>query len=297
MKRRVFKGAGTALVTPFNGDFTVNYGALEELVDRQIEGGTDALVICGTTGESATLDHHDHCKVLEVAIKAAAHRVPIIAGTGSNDTAYAVELSRAAEKLGADALLMVTPYYNKTTQAGLVAHYKYVADRVNIPIILYNVPSRTGLDIKPETYARLAEHENIVATKEANGNISSVLKTRSLCGDALDIYSGNDDQIVPLLSLGGIGVISVVSNVAPGIPHDICRLWFEGKTGEAAALQVKICDFVEALFAETNPIPVKAAMRMAGFDCGPVKLPLIEASGATKEKLRASMLELGLIKE
>lgn len=295
MKKRIFTGAATALITPFNEDYTVNYAELEKLVDDQITAQTDALVICGTTGESSTLDHTDHLKVLEVAIKAAAGRVPVIAGTGSNDTMYAVELSQAAEKLGADGLLMVTPYYNKTCQNGLIAHYTYVADRVDTPIILYNVPSRTGVDIKPETYAKLAEHKNIVATKEANGNISSVVATRHYCGDALDMYCGNDDQVIPMMSLGGLGVISVVSNVAPKLMHDMCKLFFDGKLKEAADLQIGINELVDALFAEVNPIPVKAAMNMLGYKAGPVKLPLIEASTATKEKLAKAMKELNIL--
>ncbi len=295
MKKRIFTGAATALITPFNEDYTVNYAELEKLVDDQIAAQTDALVICGTTGESSTLDHTDHLKVLEVAIKAAAGRVPVIAGTGSNDTMYAVELSQAAEKLGADGLLMVTPYYNKTCQNGLIAHYTYVADRVDTPIILYNVPSRTGVDIKPETYAKLAEHKNIVATKEANGNISSVVATRRYCGDALEMYCGNDDQVIPMMSLGGLGVISVVSNVAPKLMHDMCKLFFDGKLKEAADLQIGINDLVDALFAEVNPIPVKAAMNMLGYKAGPVKLPLIEASTATKEKLAKAMKELNIL--
>lgn len=295
MKNRIFKGAATALITPFNADGTVNYAQLEQLVEDQIKGQIDALVICGTTGESSTLNHADHVKVLEVAIKTAAGRVPIIAGTGSNDTMYAVELSQEAERLGADGLLMVTPYYNKTSQSGLVAHYTYIADRVDTPIILYNVPSRTGVDIKPETYARLAEHKNIVATKEANGNISSVVATRHYCGDALDIYSGNDDQIVPLLSLGGIGVISVVSNLSPKLPHDICKLYFDGKVKESADLQIAMNPLVDALFCEVNPIPVKAAMNLLGYQAGPVKLPLIEATEATKQRLRETMQELGIL--
>lgn len=292
MKKIIFEGAATALITPFNEDYTVNYDELERLVDDQINGQIDALVICGTTGESSTLDHKDHVKVLEVAIKAAAGRVPIIAGTGSNDTIYAVELSQEAERLGADGLLMVTPYYNKTNQDGLVAHYNYIADRVDTPIILYNVPSRTGVDIKPETYARLAEHKNIVATKEANGNISSVVATRHYCGDALNIYSGNDDQIIPILSLGGSGVISVVSNVAPWLPGDICRAYFDGHEEYAANLQIDMNPLVDALFCEVNPIPVKAAMNILGYKAGPVKLPLIEASDATKEKLKKAMKKL-----
>ncbi|MBQ7288976.1 MAG: 4-hydroxy-tetrahydrodipicolinate synthase [Clostridia bacterium] len=295
MKRKIFTGAATALITPFNEDYTVNYAELEKLVDDQINANIDALVICGTTGEASTLDHKDHIKVLEVAIKAASGRVPVIAGTGSNDTLYAVTLSQAAEKLGADGLLLVTPYYNKTCQNGLVAHYTYIADRVDTPIILYNVPSRTGVDIKPETYAKLAEHKNIVAAKEANGNISSVVATRRYCGDALEIYSGNDDQTVPILSLGGLGVISVISNVAPQLIHDMCNLFFNGKLKEAADMQVNTTNFVNALFAEVNPIPVKAAMNLIGYKAGPVRLPLIEASDATKAQLIKAMKGLNLL--
>ena len=232
MKTPIFKGAATALVTPMNDDYTVNFDRLESLVDSQIKNGIDALVICGTTGEKSTLRYDEHLKVIEVASKAANKRVPIIAGTGSNDTVYSVELCNDAEKLGADAFLMVTPYYNKTSQQGLIAHFNYVADRVNKPIILYNVPSRTGVDIMPSTYKELSKHQRIVATKEASGNISKVADIKYLCGDDLDIYSGNDDQIVPLMSLGGIGVISVLSNILPKETHDICDLYLKGKCKE-----------------------------------------------------------------
>ncbi len=295
MKKTVFTGVATALVTPMNADLTVNYDRLEKLVDEQISGGVDGLVICGTTGESATLNHEDHVKVLEVATKAANHRVPIIAGTGSNDTAYAVELSQSAQKLGVDALLMVTPYYNKATQNGLVAHYTYVADRVDLPIILYNVPSRTGVDIKPETYYKLAQHKNIVAAKEANGDLSALAHTISLCGDALDIYSGNDDQIVPILSLGGKGVISVLSNIAPKETHDICELYFKGDVKGSRDLQIKYIDLISALFCEVNPIPVKEAMNLMGMNVGPLRLPLTAMEPATKQRLMDEMKKVGLL--
>ena len=228
MKQSIFKGAATALVTPMNQDGSVNYKKLEKLVNEQIEAGIDALVICGTTGEKSTLRYDEHLKVIECAAKATAKRVPLIAGTGSNDTVYSVELCNDAEKMGADAFLMVTPYYNKTSQEGLVAHYNYIADRVNKPIILYNVPSRTGVSIKPETYQKLSKHPNIVATKEANGDIASVAKTRYLCGDDLVIYSGNDDQIVPMMSLGAQGVISVLSNILPFETHKMCEEYLNG---------------------------------------------------------------------
>ena len=238
-KKIVFKGAATALVTPMNADFSVNYDRLTTLVDEQITNGIDALVICGTTGEKSTLNYQEHIQVIETAVKAANGRVPIIAGAGSNDTVYSVGLCNDAIAVGADALLMVTPYYNKTSQKGLVAHYTYVADRVDAPIILYNVPSRTGVNIQPETYKELAKHPNIVATKEASGDISAIAKIRHLCGDDLQLYSGNDDQIVPLLSLGGIGVISVLSNVLPKETHDMCAAYFAGDVKKAADMQLQ----------------------------------------------------------
>lgn len=295
MKKRIFTGAAPALITPFNEDGSVNFNEFQRLIEDQINGGSDALVVCATTGESVALDYDTRSKLIEVAVKTVNGRVPVIVGSGTNDTERATKISQSAEKLGADGLLMVTPYYNKTSQDGLVAHYKYIADRVDTPIILYNVPSRTGVNIKPETYARLAEHKNIVAVKEANGDISSVISTKYYCGDALDIYSGNDDQILPILSVGGIGVISVVSNVSPKIPHDICKLYFEGKTKEAADLQVSISRLVAALFNEVNPIPVKAAMNMIGYKAGNVKLPLIEASDSTKKMLISAMKELNIL--
>lgn len=295
MKKRIFTGCATALVTPFNEDCSVNYKRFRELVEEQIKGGVDALVICGTTGESATLDNDEHCRVLEEAVKISNGRVPIIAGTGSNDTMYATKLSQHAESIGVDGLLMVTPYYNKTSQNGLLNHYFYVADRVKTPIILYNVPSRTGTAIKPETYLELAKHENIVAVKEANGDISSVAKTKSLCGDSLDIYSGNDDQIVPIMSLGGIGVISVLSNILPKETHDICAEYLKGNHQTACELQLKYLSLINALFSDVNPIPVKEAMNMMGLNMGPLRMPLAPMSEGGREALRAELLKHGLL--
>lgn len=295
MKKRIFTGAATALVTPMFDDGTVNYKELDRIIEEQIEKGIDALVICGTTGEAATLNHEDHVKVIASAVKTAKGRVPIIAGTGSNDTAYSVELSNEALAVGADALLLVTPYYNKTSQAGLIAHYNYIADRVDAPIILYNVPSRTGVNILPETYLELSKHPNIVAAKEANGDIASVIKTKALCGDNLDIYSGNDDQIVPIMSVGGIGVISVLSNVAPTETHDMCKLYMDGDVKAAADLQIKYIDLINALFSDVNPIPVKEAMDIMGYEVGPCRLPLVKMSEAKHEALKAELKKVNLI--
>lgn len=296
MKKRIFTGAATALITPMNSDSSVNFEALENLVNMQIEGGIDALVICGTTGEKSTLGYEEHLKVIETAAKANNHRVPLIAGTGSNDTVYSVKLCEDAEKAGADAFLMVTPYYNKTSQKGLVKHYNYIADRVNKPIILYNVPSRTGVAIKPETYKELSKHPNIVATKEANGDISSIARTKYLCGDELDIYSGNDDQTVPILSLGGIGVISVLSNFLPEVMHQICELYLKGETEKSKELQIKYTGLMNALFGDVNPIPVKAAMNILGLNAGPCRLPLCEIDKNALEDLKQKLFECGLIK-
>ena len=276
-----------------NEDFSVNYERLEGLVKEQIEAGIDALVICGTTGEKSTLRYDEHLKVIERSVIAADGKVPIIAGTGSNDTVYSVELCNDAEKIGADAFLMVAPYYNKTSQEGLVAHYSYISDRVNKPIILYNVPSRTGVAIKPETYKELSKRENIVAVKEANGDLSSVAKTKYLCGDDLDIYSGNDDQIIPIMSLGGIGVISVLSNVLPKETHELCKAALDGDFAKAGALQVKYTGLIEALFSDVNPIPVKEAMNILGLGVGPVRLPLYPMKDALKENLIAKLKEVG----
>ncbi|MBM6920952.1 4-hydroxy-tetrahydrodipicolinate synthase [Phocea massiliensis] len=295
MKKEIFSGAGVAIVTPMYPDGSIHYEKLGQLIDWQIENHTDAIVICGTTGESACMTDQEHIDCIEFAVKHTAGRVPVIAGAGSNDTAYAVQLSKEAKQLGADALLHVTPYYNKTSQKGLIAHFNAIADATDLPIILYNVPSRTGVNIKPETYAQLAKHPNIVAAKEASGNISQVAQIKALCGDDLDLYSGNDDQIVPLLSLGAKGVISVLSNVMPKETHDICALFFEGKVQESAALQLKLLDLINHLFMDVNPIPVKAAMNLMGFDVGECRLPLVSMDDAQIGVLRESMKQAGLL--
>lgn len=293
MKQRIFKGAATALITPMNEDASVNFERLKSLVDEQITAGIDALVICGTTGEKSTLRYDEHLKVIETAAKSANGRVPIIAGTGSNDTVYSVELCRDAESVGADAFLMVTPYYNKTSQAGLVAHYNYVADRVNRPIILYNVPSRTGVNIKPETYKELSKHKNIVATKEASGDISLVAQIRYMCGDDLDIYSGNDDQTVPIMSLGGIGVISVLSNILPAEMHKMCSEFLSGNTSKSAQMQIKYTGLMNSMFCDVNPIPVKEAMNLLGLKAGPCRLPLYPISEQNRTLVKKMLQECG----
>lgn len=278
MQNPIFTGAGVAIVTPFDKYGNINYEKLGELIERQIANKTDAIIICGTTGESAALDSVEHVQAIKFTVETVNHRVPVIAGTGSNDTAFGVRLSNEAEKAGADALLMVTPYYNKTSQSGLVRHYKYIADRVSTPIILYNVPSRTGVNIKPETYAELAEHDRIVATKEANGDIAALAKTIRLCGDKLDIYCGNDDQVTAFMSLGAKGVISVLSNVVPEVAHEIAAKCLEGDFKGSAALQMEYLDLINKLFMDVNPIPVKEAMNLLGFDCGECRMPLVPLS-------------------
>lgn len=295
MKKTVFTGAGVAIVTPMREDGSVHYEKLGELLDWQINEGTDAIIIAGTTGESPVLNHEEHCKVVDYTVKKVNHRVPVIAGTGSNHTDYALELSKEAEASGADALLMVTPYYNKTSQRGLIEHYTYVADRVNTPIILYNVPSRTGVNILPETYQALSKHPNIVAAKEANGNIASVAHTMTLCGDDLDIYSGNDDQIVPLMSLGGKGVISVLSNVLPKETHEMAAACLKGDFKTAAQMQLRYFDLVSALFMDVSPIPVKDAMNQMGLAVGSCRLPLVPLSEAAHEKLASVLRQYQLI--
>lgn len=275
MKPVLFTGAGVAIITPFNEDQSVNYDRFAQLVEDQVKNGTDAIVVCGTTGEAKTLSTEEHINVIKLCVEVANHRVPVIAGAGSNDTHYAVKLSNEAEKCGVDALLSVTPYYNKTSQRGLIAHYNYIADRVSAPMILYNVPSRTGVNIKPETYAELAKHPRIIATKEANGNISEIAQTAALCGDELTIYSGNDDQATAIMSLGGKGVISVLSNVVPGVAHDIVQKYLDGDYIGSRELQLKYLDLCNALFMDVNPIPVKEAMNLMGMDVGECRLPLV----------------------
>lgn len=295
MKPIVFTGAAVAIITPFNADGSVNFEEFGKIIEDQIAGSTDAIVVCGTTGESAAMPDEEHLSVIDYCVKKVAGRVPVIAGTGTNDTQHCINLSVGAEKLGADALLLVTPYYNKTTQKGLIAHYTKIANSVKIPIILYNVPSRTGLNIAPETLKELSKVENIVAVKEASGNISQVAKIAHLCGDDLTIYSGNDDQIVPLLSLGGKGVISVLSNVAPKETHDMVMSYLEGDIKTACKLQLEAIELVDALFIEVNPIPVKAAMNMLGYKAGDLRMPLCEISDSNKEVLRKAMVNYGLL--
>lgn len=296
MKKPIFTGAGVAIITPFTSDGKVNYPALKEILEYQISNSTDCIVICGTTGESATLSHEEHTEVIKYAVDVVAGRIPVVAGTGSNDTAYALNLSNEAEKAGVDGLLMVTPYYNKASQEGLIKHFTYVADRVSTPIILYNVPSRTGCEIKPETYAELSKHKNIYAAKEATGNLSSIAKTISLCSDDFAVYSGNDDQITPIMSLGGKGVISVLSNVMAQEAHDIAAAALDGDFKKSAELQLKYLELCNALFMDVNPIPVKVAMRMMGFDVGPLRLPLCDMSEEKTEHLRKVLAKYGLIK-
>ena len=296
MKPVVFTGAAVAIITPFNEDGSVNFESFGKIIEDQIAGSTDAIVVCGTTGESAAMPDEEHLSVIDYCVKKVAGRVPVIAGTGSNDTKHCIELSKNAEALGVDALLLVTPYYNKTTQKGLIKHYTMVANAVKLPIILYNVPSRTGLNILPETLKELSKVENIVAVKEASGNISQVAKIAQLCGDDMTIYSGNDDQIVPLLSLGGKGVISVLSNVAPKQTHDMVASYLEGDIATALKLQLEAIELVDALFIEVNPIPVKTAMNMMGYDTGDLRMPLCEMSESNKEVLRKAMVDYGLLK-
>lgn len=295
MKKTIFTGAGVAIVTPMNPDLSINWELLGTLIDDQIAHGTDAIVIAGTTGEASTMTDEEHVQSIRFAVERTAGRVPVVAGAGSNHTDYALWLSREAKQAGADALLHVTPYYNKTSQAGLVRHFMTLADATDLPVILYNVPSRTGVNIQPKTYQELCKHPNITATKEASGNLSQIAMLRSLCGDELDIYSGNDDQIVPILSLGGKGVISVLSNVAPRQTHDICQLYFDGKVRESADLQIKLLPLINALFCDVNPIPVKEAVCMMGWDAGMCRLPLVELDPEHKELLSREMRAAGLI--
>ena len=296
MKKIVFQGSGVAIITPFTDDNKINFPELGKIIDDQIANHTDAIIITGTTGESATMSDEEHKAAIKFAVEHVNKKIPVIAGTGSNDTHYAIQLSQYAESVGADALLVVTPYYNKCTQAGLISHYNKIADNVNLPIILYNVPSRTGVSIKPETYAELSKNPKIVAVKEANGDLSAILKTRKLCGDNLAIYSGNDDQIVPILSLGGKGVISVLANVAPEVTHNICQFYFDGKVEESAKLQIDYCDLIDSLFIEVNPIPVKTAMNLLGWNAGKLGMPLSEMESKNIDILKTALKNHNLIK-
>ena len=295
MKKTIFKGSGVAIVTPMTSDGKINFDLLGEIIEFQIKNKTDAIITCGTTGESATLTDEERINVIKYTIDKVAGRIPVVAGTGSNNTQHALDMSKKAQELGADALLIVTPYYNKTSQKGLIEHYTYIADNVNLPIILYNVPSRTGVSIKPETYLELSKHKNIVATKEANGDISAIAKTISMCGDNLGIYSGNDDQIIPILSLGGLGVISVFANVYPLECHEITDKYFSGDFKSARELFLNSNKIMNLLFCDVNPIPVKEAMKYVGFDCGKCRLPLVDLSHENKEKLKKAMEEFNSI--
>ncbi len=295
MKKVLFSGSGVAIVTPMNED-GVNYDVLGDLIEFQIENGTDAIISCGTTGESSTLSSQEREDVIRYTVDKVNKRVPVIAGCGSNDTKHALELSKKAEGLGVDGLLIVTPYYNKASQDGLIKHYYYIADKVKTPIIVYNVPSRTGCNILPETYLALSKHENICATKEASGNISSAVKTASLCGDNLHIYSGNDDQIVPMMAAGAKGVISVFANVCPRECHQMTSDFLNGDIKSSLDLQLKYFDLIEALFCDINPIPVKEALNLMGFNCGKCRLPLSDMKDSLKGNLRDALLKYGILK-
>lgn len=292
----IFTGAGVAIITPFNEDDTVNYEEFGRIIDDQIANSTDAIIVCGTTGESSTMPDEEHVSVIKYCVDKVAGRVPVIAGTGSNCTREAVNMSKKAEEVGADGLLCVTPYYNKCTQDGLYEYYKAISDAVNIPIIMYNVPSRTGTTIQPETAVRIAkEVKNVVAIKEASGNISAVAKLASLANGCIDIYSGNDDQVLPILSLGGKGVISVWSHVAPKKVHDMVYAFLDGDIETAQKLQLEAIDVIGALFCEVNPIPVKAAMNMLGYKAGTIRAPLTELTDAHKEVLKKALKDYGVL--
>lgn len=292
----IFEGAGVALITPFKENGEVDYDRLEAIVEEQIAGSTDAIIVCGTTGEASTMTHEEHLDVVEYVCRVTKKRIPVIAGTGSNCTETAVYLSAEAERRGSDGLLVVSPYYNKATQKGLMAHFTAVANAVKIPVLLYNIPGRTGVNIQPSTIAALCKNvDNIVGVKEASGNFSAIATLMSMADGKVDLYSGNDDQIVPLLSLGGKGVISVLSNVAPKQTHDICAAYFEGDVKRSAQLQLEAIPLITELFCEVNPIPVKAAMNMMGKGAGPMRMPLTEMEPQNQEKLRAAMTAYGLL--
>ncbi len=292
----IFKGAAVAIVTPMKENGEVNYEKLKDLIEFQIANGTDAIVACGTTGEASTLTHEEHLDVIKYCVEVVAGRVPVVAGTGSNATDTAVYLSTEAEKYGADGLLLVSPYYNKATQNGLYQHFKTVADSVKIPVLLYNVPSRTGCNILPETVVRLCKDvENIVGVKEASGNISQIAHLAAIADGCVDIYSGNDDQIVPIMALGGIGVISVLSNVAPRQTHEICRKFLDGDVAGSRKMQLEALNLCNALFCEVNPIPVKKALNLMGMEAGPLRMPLTEMEEANVARLKKAMEDYGIL--
>ncbi len=293
MKNTIFTGVGTAIVTPMNSDGSINYAEFGRMLDFQVANSADAVIVCGTTGEASTMTDEEHIECIRYAVERINKRIPVIAGTGSNDTGYAIELSKEAQKVGADALLQVTPYYNKTSQRGLAKHFLSIADAVNIPIVLYNVPSRTGMSISIDTYKECAQHKNIVATKEASGNMGLMVQIAAYTD--LDIYSGNDDEVLPCLALGGKGVISVTSNLMPQEKHDEVALFLAGKHTEAMDIQREILAFEKALFMDVNPIPVKEALNIMGFNCGECRLPLVSMTDAQKAALKAEMEPLGLV--
>lgn len=295
MKKELFRGAGVAIVTPFKEDNSVNYEKLDELVEYQIQNQTDAIIVCGTTGESPTLSHDEHCEVIKRVIYKTNKRVPVIAGTGSNDTNYAIFLSKEAENMGADGVLVVTPYYNKASQLGLLAHYTKIADSINIPLIIYDIPSRTGCKISIDTFYKLSKHENIVGVKCASGDISQVIEIKEKCKDNFHLYSGNDDQIVPLLSVGGIGVISVLSNILPKQTHDICDLYLNGDVSRSRDLQLEYLDLIHKLFIDVNPIPIKEAMNFMGMEVGECRMPLCGLDKDKRETLKETLKKYKLI--
>ena len=297
MRTPVFTGSCPALVTPFDQNNIINYDAFGKLIDAQIEAGVDAVCVCGTTGESATMSIREHIAAVEFCVKRVNHRVKVIAGAGSNDTSAAVYLSQHAQDSGADALLHVTPYYNKASQAGLIKHYEYIADRVELPIILYNVPSRTGVSFTAETYKVLSENPKINGVKEASGNFSLLAHTRFLCGEDFYIWSGNDDQVVPMMALGATGVISVASNIVPKVMVNMSHLCLDNDFAAASQLQIQYMDLIDALFTEVNPIPIKAAMNLLGMEAGPLRLPLCDISEKNLEVLRRAMGRAGLLRE
>ena len=295
MSNKIFTGSGVALITPMNSDGSVNFDELGRLIEFQIENGTDAIISCGTTGEAATLSVEEHKAVISYTAEKVNGRIPVVGGAGSNDTATAIDISVAAQSYGVDALLSVTPYYNKTSQAGLIKHFTTIADNVDVPIILYNVPSRTGCNMQSKTYAELAKHKNIVAVKEANGDISSVSVTRSLCGDDFAIYSGNDDQTVPFMSLGGKGVISVFANICPKEMHDICQACVDNDFKKAAEMNFHYIELMNIMFSDVNPIPVKTAMNLIGFNAGECRLPLVPMSYAGYHDLKDCLAKYNLL--
>lgn len=289
----IFKGSGVAIVTPFN-ESGVDFKKLEELLNWHVENGTDAIIVCGTTGEASTMTEAEKKETIKFTVDVIKKRIPVIAGTGTNNTKASVSMSKFAESVGVDGLLVITPYYNKTTQKGLIEHFKAISESVNLPIILYNVPSRTGMNLEPKTLKALCEFENIKAIKEASGNISQVAKIKALCGDRIDIYSGNDDQVIPIMSLGGLGVISVLANIIPKDIHDMCKLFFEGKYEDALKIQLNTLALSDAIFIETNPIPIKTAMNLMGMNVGNLRLPLCEMSPANLEILKKELVSYGL---